>query len=559
MKINSNDIFFTCSLIELIGRNTLRKRSDVVSLLGKKNIAHIYAHADTLHCEPIAKTADTFIELCKITKGDFDNVAACKYAVPEYWAIGKVYARLIEDVHDGDDVVETLLNVYKSPISDMISNYNSDLFYQSRGFIKEFFLSNGCEFEDRNDHCPAIRFRGFTDAWEQRELGEIVERIVRKNTNLESTLPLTISAQYGLVDQITYFNNRVASRDISGYYLVLNGEFAYNKSTSDGFPFGAIKRLDLYPKGVLSTLYIVFSIRDRRQTSSDYLTVFFDTDRWHRGVSERAAEGARNHGLLNISAEDFFDISICLPKGIREQEKIGMFFRKLDHLITLHQRKLDKLTKVKKSMLQKMFPQNGSANPEIRFSGFTNAWEQRKLGDITRKTYGGGTPKTSVDEYWGGSIPWIQSSNLTEHQLFDAGVQKYITEAGLQKSATQLVPKNSIAVVSHVGVGKLVFMPFEYTTSQDFISLSELSIDPVFACYVIYKKLQEDVHIVQGSAIKGITKDALLNKEISVPKKEEQTAIGTVLQNLDDLITLHQRKLEKLKKIKASCLEKMFV
>lgn len=91
-------------------------------------------------------------------------------------------------------------------------------------------------------------------SWEQRKLGELVDRVVRKNTNNESTLPLTISAQYGLVDQITYFNNRVASRDVSNYYLVLNGEFAYNKSTSDGYPFGAVKRLDLYEKGVLSRL-----------------------------------------------------------------------------------------------------------------------------------------------------------------------------------------------------------------------------------------------------------------------------------------------------------------
>ena len=174
--------------------------------------------------------------------------------------------------------------------------------------------------------------------WEQRKLREIVERVVRKNTNNESTLPLTISAQYGLVDQITYFNNRVASRDISNYYLVLNGEFAYNKSTSDGFPFGAVKRLDLYPKGVLSTLYIVFSLRDQEQISSDFLSVFFDTDRWHRGVAERAAEGARNHGLLNISTEDFFDIDLRIPKEKREQDKIGALFRGIDHLITLHQR-----------------------------------------------------------------------------------------------------------------------------------------------------------------------------------------------------------------------------
>ena len=190
-----------------------------------------------------------------------------------------------------------------------------------------------------NTKKPAIRFAGFTEAWEQRKLGEIVDRVVRKNTNNESTLPLTISAQYGLVDQIIYFNNRVASRDVSNYYLVLNGEFAYNKSTSDGFPFGAVKRLDLYEKGVLSTLYIVFSIKNQEETNSDFLTVFFDTDRWYKGVSERASEGARNHGLLNISAEDFFDIDLYLPKLEREQATIGTYFKQLDHLITLHQRK----------------------------------------------------------------------------------------------------------------------------------------------------------------------------------------------------------------------------
>ena len=177
-----------------------------------------------------------------------------------------------------------------------------------------------------------------TLAWEQCKLGNIFVRIVRKNTNNESSLPLTISAQDGLVDQITYFNNRVASRDVSNYYLVLNGEFAYNKSTSDGYPFGAVKRLDLYEKGVLSTLYIVFALKDLSKTDSDYVAVFFDTNRWHRGVAERAAEGARNHGLLNLSAEDFFDIGISLPDSIDEQRKIGRILKRIDNLITLHQR-----------------------------------------------------------------------------------------------------------------------------------------------------------------------------------------------------------------------------
>ena len=123
---------------------------------------------------------------------------------------------------------------------------------------------------------PEIRFAGFTDAWKQRKLEEVADRVVRKNTNLESTLPLTISAQYGLVDQITYFNNRVASRDVSNYYLLKRGEFAYNKSYSEGFPFGAVKRLDRYEMGVVSTLYIIFTPKNNI-INSDYLVSYYST------------------------------------------------------------------------------------------------------------------------------------------------------------------------------------------------------------------------------------------------------------------------------------------
>ena len=222
--------------------------------------------------------------------------------------------------------------------------------------IGDFFrqLDNLITLHQRNSADFVSRFfSDFTNTWEQRKLGDIVERVVRKNTNNESSLPLTISAQYGLVDQITYFNNRVASRDVSNYYLVLNGEFAYNKSTSDGFPFGAVKRLDLYEKGVLSTLYIVFSIKNQSEIDSDYLTVFFDTDRWHKGVSERAAEGARNHGLLNISADDFFDIDIFLPRHKEEQVAIGSYLRHLDNLITLHQCEFQIVSKRRKARLRR--------------------------------------------------------------------------------------------------------------------------------------------------------------------------------------------------------------
>ena len=176
-----------------------------------------------------------------------------------------------------------------------------------------------------------------TLSWEQRKLGEMVERIIRKNEKLESTLPLTISAQYGLIDQNEFFDRRIASKDVRGYYLIKKGEFAYNKSTSVDAPLGAIKRLDKYKNGVLSTLYILFKIIDDTSTSSDYLVTYYATDLWHRGIQSIAAEGARNHGLLNIAPNDFFDTMLSIPLNISEQKKVGDFFISLDHLITLHQ------------------------------------------------------------------------------------------------------------------------------------------------------------------------------------------------------------------------------
>lgn len=233
-----------------------------------------------------------------------------------------------------------------------------------------------------NSKKPGIRFKGFTDDWEQRKLGDVVERVTRKNQDLVSQLPLTISAQYGLIDQNMFFDKRVASKDVSGYYLIYNGEFAYNKSTSSDAPWGAIKRLDRYENGVLSTLYIVFKIKNEEVINSDFLVTYYNTCNWHKDIKAVAAEGARNHGLLNIAPADFFKTELMLPQDIEEQKKIGSYFKLIDHLITLHQRKYDKLVMSKKSMFEKMFPKNGQTKPEIRFSGFTDDWEQRKLGEI---------------------------------------------------------------------------------------------------------------------------------------------------------------------------------
>lgn len=215
-----------------------------------------------------------------------------------------------------------------------------------QGYLQKMFPQNG-------QSVPRLRFSGFNDEWKEKKLNEVADRVTRKNKGLDSDLPLTISAQYGLIDQETFFNKKVASKDLSNYFLVKRGEFAYNKSYSNGYPFGTIKSLKKYDKGVLSSLYIVFAIK--KNISHLFMDSFFDSNHWHKEVSVKTTEGARNHGLLNISPKDFMDSKILLPHRIEEQQKIGAFFSKLDQMIKDQSNKIEALKQQKKAYLQKMF------------------------------------------------------------------------------------------------------------------------------------------------------------------------------------------------------------
>ncbi len=222
--------------------------------------------------------------------------------------------------------------------------------------LKKYMLHK--MFPKNSEKKPEIRFSGFTGDWEQRKLGNLCERITRKNKNGESDLPLTIASQYGLIDQRDFFNKVVAAKDMSNYYLLKKGEFAYNKSYSNGYDYGSIKRLNAYEQGCLSTLYICFGITSD-DIESDYLECFFDTLKWYSDITMICAEGARNHGLLNVDTKAFFDeVTILMPSSKEEQKKISAYLNNLDNLITLHQRKCDETKELKKYMLQNMFPQN---------------------------------------------------------------------------------------------------------------------------------------------------------------------------------------------------------
>jgi type I restriction enzyme S subunit len=207
--------------------------------------------------------------------------------------------------------------------------------------------------ENKVLNVPLLRFPEFTDEWKESVLSDFVERVKRKNKNNLCKLPLTISAQYGLVDQISFFNKVIASENMSNYYLLHKGDFAYNKSYSSEYPWGAIKRLDCYEQGTLSSLYICF--KPYSHVSSDFLTHYFETSKWHQGISEIAVEGARNHGLLNVGIQDFFETRHCLPQSLLEQEKIAKFLNLIEERIATQNKIIEDLKKLKSAISKHLF------------------------------------------------------------------------------------------------------------------------------------------------------------------------------------------------------------
>lgn len=410
---------------------------------------------------------------------------------------------------------------------------------------------------------PKIRFNGFTEDWEQRKLGDIVERVTRKNQDLVSTLPLTISAQYGLIDQNEFFDKRVASKDVSGYYLINKGEFAYNKSTSSDAHWGAIKRLDRYENGVLSTLYIIFAIKNEDDVNSDYLVTYYDTDLWHRGIREIAAEGARNHGLLNIAPADFFNTKLMIPQDIEEQRKIGKYFKQLETLLTLHQRKCEQTKKLKKFMLQKMFPQNGKAVPEIRFEGFTEAWEQRKLGDLYA-AIGNAFVGTATPYYVEHGHFYLESNNVKDGQI-NHNSEIFINDEFYEKQKDKWLHTGDVVMVQsgHVGHAAVIPEELDNTAAHALIMFRnpKTNIEPYFMNYQYQtdKSKKKVENITTGNTIKHILASDMQNFVVDVPKYEEQKAIGDYFSTLDRLITLHQRKCDELQNMKKFMLQNMFV
>ena len=409
---------------------------------------------------------------------------------------------------------------------------------------------------------PNIRFKGFTDDWEQRKLGEICERLTRKNKDNESDLPLTISSQHGLIDQRDFFNKVVAAKDMSEYYLLQKGEFAYNKSYSNGYDYGSIKRLNSYEKGCLSTLYICFKLISDK-VNSDYLECYFDTLAWYHDVSQICSEGARNHGLLNVDVKAFFtEVTVKLPVDVKEQQQISAILHSLDHLITLHQRKCDETKKLKKFMLQKMFPKNGEKNPEIRFAGFTDDWEQRKLGD-SLLLLKDGTHGTHADANEGPLL--LSAKNIKDGTIKWDDTDRRISLEEYEKIHSKFNLKSGDVLLTIVGsIGETaILQDSESLTFQRSVAFLRPQND--ITSEFLYSEIQSE-HFQKElesrkstSAQPGIYLGDLAEIPLYFPSViDEQKKIGQYFSTLDHLITLHQRKCDKLKLIKKFMLQNMF-
>ena len=375
--------------------------------------------------------------------------------------------------------------------------------------------------------------------WVENVLGDIYTE--RKEPGKEGLPLLMVSIHSGVSD------GEVGEKDLPKRFKRIEDKSQYKRAVVGDLVFNMMRAWQgaigsVRTEGMVSPAYVVAKPND--MVDPLFMDYYMKTNRMVHTIL-RQSYGVTDF-RLRLYWESFAPIPCVLPPA-REQKKIAEILTTQDKVIELEQQKIEEIIKVKRFFLEKMFPKKGEGVPEIRFKGFTDPWEQRKLGELPEKTYGGGTPSTTNVDYWNGNIQWLQSSDISEGKLFDVTPKKFISQSGLNDSAAQLVPENSIAIITRVGVGKLAFLPFSYTTSQDFLSMSRLTTAPYFTVYACYKKLQSELNSVQGTSIKGITKDELLAKEIKVPSYEEQKQIGEYFCSLDRLITLHQRKLEEEK------------
>ena len=398
---------------------------------------------------------------------------------------------------------------------------------------------------------PKLRFPGFDEPWKTERLSDFADRVTRKNSKNETDLPLTISSKDGLVDQISYFNKTVASKDMSGYYLLKNGEFAYNKSYSVGYDFGSIKRLDRYPMGALSTLYICFALKKH---DSDFVKAYFDSLKWYREIYMISAEGARNHGLLNVPTDEFFDTKHYLPENTGEQRKIADFLIALDRRIDTQQSLVDNLKKYKRGALQQIF--------RIGDNSRNSHWTTVRLGDVFKKVSrrnSTGECKnviTNSAEY--GLIP--QREFFDKDIAVDGNTSNYYV---IQKGDFVYNPRKS---------NTAPYGPFNrYLLSEKGI------ISPLYTCLVLkadidpaylawYFKSDAWHRYIYDNGSQGVrhdrvsmTDDLLMGIPVSYPTKDQQQRIAQLLDLTERRLMAAQQEYDLLVATRAGFMQQLFI
>ena len=395
---------------------------------------------------------------------------------------------------------------------------------------------------------PRIRFKGYTDAWEQRKLGEVCSRVQGNDGRME--LPtLTISAGNGWMKQEDRFSSNIAGKEQKNYTLLRKGELSYNHGNSKLAKYGAVFSLQTYEEALVPRVYHSFKVI---KGSADFVEYYFVTKLPDRELGKLISSGARMDGLLNIGYDEFMGISLMFP-STAEQTRIAIYFRHLDNLITLHQRKCDEVKKLKKYMLQNMFPQNGSNVPKIRFDGFTNAWEQRKLGEIFKER----TERATGDE----ELLSVTIGNGVIRQA-DSDKRSIASE---DKSNYKIVRKGDVPYNSmRMWQGAVGNSEYDGIVSPAYTVLVPTAQANGKFFMELFKK-ESTLKIFQRWS-QGLTSDTwnlkypvLSSIEFYIPLIEEQTKIAEYFKSLDHLITLHQRKCQELLQIKKFMLEKMFV
>lgn len=384
---------------------------------------------------------------------------------------------------------------------------------------------------------PQLRFKGFTDPWEDRKLSDIADRF--------DNLRVPITASDRKPGDTPYYGANGIQDYVEGF--THNGEFIL--VAEDG-----ANDLKNYPVQYVNGKVWVNNhahVLQGKKTITD--NKFLMNAIKNFNIEPFLVGGGR----AKLNADVMMKLNILLPTFV-EQEKIGSLFSLLDKTIALHQRKLAKLKELKQGYLQKMFPQNGSKFPQLRFAGFADAWEQRKLGEVA-DIIGGGTPSTNVSEYWNGDIDWYSPVEIG-NQIYIDESQKKITGLGLQKSSAHILPVGTVLFTSRAGIGNTAILAKEGCTNQGFQSI--VPYKDLLNSYFIFSRTSELKRYGEingaGSTFIEVSGKQMAKMPISVPSIEEQQKIGTFFKQLDDTITLHQRKLEKLQELKKGYLQKMF-